>query len=149
MRDTLLPRLGELAGVGRSARRRPRRPVPSRSRSARRGTVIGCTRLPSVRRARYLADYHDPAWSDPGYLNDEYGLWIIGEQHTDVFSQGGATYHDTGQEFLPSWTNAFVHTGATSASTAHPPGQPDGTTTLVVAPATEDGGIPGDGVDWA
>jgi hypothetical protein len=78
----------------------------------------------------YAPDYEDPVVNPP----DNYGMWIIGDQFTDVLLPPSPIWHPLGKGVLPSWPNAFVYT--------------HGGTPLVVAPAEEDGGVLRAGHPW-
>jgi hypothetical protein len=81
-------------------------------------------------------DYEDPVVRNPADVNDPayYGMWIIGDQSTDVLLPPVPSWQPLGTGVLPNWPNAFVHTYGNPA--------------LVVSPAEEDGGVLRAGHSW-
>jgi hypothetical protein len=75
-----------------------------------------------------LADYEDPATTVGNY-----GLWIIGQDQTEVVRPPHHHWHALGAGVLPNWPNAFVYTFGDI---------------VVVAPAEEDGGVLRAGKQW-
>ena len=47
------------------------------------------------------ADYQDPAWHDPAYLQAEYGLWLIGQAKTEIVFPDRPKFQSNGQKLLP------------------------------------------------
>jgi hypothetical protein len=74
-------------------------------------------------------DYEDPAWTV-----GPYGMWIIGENRTEVLRAHHKHFKSLGDGVLPNWPNAFVRTygGVT-----------------VIAPAEVDGGMLDAGRTWS
>jgi len=73
-------------------------------------------------------DYEDPAWTVGNY-----GMWIIGENQTEVLRPHHKHFKGLGVGVLPDWPNAFVHTFGG---------------VMVIAPAEIDGGVLRAGRTW-
>jgi hypothetical protein len=106
----------------------------------RGGDVIVNFTTPGNGHPLYLTPHRPPNappppndYEDPAQTVDEYGLWIIGENRTDVITQKRTAFSPLGSGILPDWPNAFIHTHGD---------------VCVVAPAEIDGGVLDAGRPW-